>query len=98
MARLTLQTISEVEDKKLGIDCLHISPPKPGRQENRRLKGQILFAVRDLIKSGYSKTDAYNEVSQQYFKSPDTVRRMYERAIKRSEQALKQRAMRDPGK
>lgn len=81
-AGLTLETITEIKNKKVAIECLHITPPPPGRKEDLHAKGQILFGVRSLLKTGLSKTEAYEVVAAQHFKSPDTIRRMYERALK----------------
>lgn len=81
-ARLTLETITEIADKKVAIECLHIAPPPPGRKEDRLARGHILMGVHHLLKAGLSKTDAYETVAAQHFKSPETIRRMYERATK----------------
>lgn len=83
-ARAMIETISEVTTKKIRVDCLHIEPPKPGRQGDRRELGVRLFKVRKLIGDGKSSTEAYKMVAEEHSKSPETIRRDYERAIKRS--------------
>lgn len=83
-AKLMIETIGEVMTKKNRVDCLHIEPPKPGRQENRRETGIRLFRVKSLIAEGKTATEAYNLVSEEHCKSPETIRREYERAIKKS--------------
>ena len=82
-AHLTLETIMQIEDKKVAIECLHITSPTPGRKEDRRTKGLILMGVHSLLRTGLSKTEAYEAVAAQHFKSPDTIRRMCERALKK---------------
>jgi hypothetical protein len=81
-AGLTIETITEIENKKVAIECLHITPPTPGRKEDRRARGHILMGVHYLLETGLSKTEAYEAVAAQHFKSPNTIRRMYERALK----------------
>jgi hypothetical protein len=83
LARVTLETIAQLDNKKVAIECLHIEPPQPGRKIDTHFKGQVLFGVRELLKTGLSKTEAYKAVAAQQFKSPDTIRRIYERAMKR---------------
>lgn len=83
-ARLMLKTINEADDKKIRLDCLHIKPPKPGRKENRGEAFTRIRAVRLLIQEGISYTEAYGIVAEKHHKSPDTIRRDYERAKKRA--------------
>ena len=81
-ARLMLETIDEVREKKLRMECLHISPPKPGRKNER---DQIAFRLREaraLIEKGMPRAEAYKVVAEKYFKSVDTIRRDCERAVK----------------
>jgi len=83
-AMLLIATIKESAEKKYDIESLKLSPPSPGRKKiNIHQKGIILFAIRDCVKAGLSPTDAYRIVADKHFKSPDTIRRMYERAIKK---------------
>ncbi|WP_158675241.1 hypothetical protein [Thiohalobacter thiocyanaticus] len=82
-AVLTAETITEIENKKVVIECLHITPPPPGRKEDTHFRAQVLFAVQQLLKTGLSKTEAYEAIATKHHKSPDTIRRMYERALKR---------------
>jgi hypothetical protein len=82
-AKLMLKTISEADDKKIRLDCLHIKPPKPGRKQDHSEIFNRLREVKYLIKEGKTATEAYKVVAEKYCKSPDTIRRAYERKIKR---------------
>lgn len=82
-ARLTLDVIDEAEDKRCFLSSLGMRPPRPGRQEDLRAKGYRIHKVRELIKAGHKSTDAYDLVAKEVHKSPDTVRRDYERAMKK---------------
>lgn len=78
-AKLMLETIDEAESNKLRLRCLHIHPPKPGRK-NIRIESYLrMREVRNLIQQGKTATVAYGEVAEKYFKSPDTIRRDWER-------------------
>lgn len=83
-AKTMLETIGEVQTKKLRVSCLHIEPPKPGRKENRQQMGIRLRKVAGLINEGMSPTEAYKNVAEEHCKSTETIRRDYERMIKRS--------------
>ncbi|WP_376697240.1 hypothetical protein [Wenzhouxiangella sp. EGI_FJ10305] len=83
-SHVVLDAILEIEEKKLTVDSLHIKPPKRGRQEDRRQKGYMILKTQELIRFGYSPTEAYDQLAQELHKSPDTVRRTYERARKKS--------------
>ena len=85
LARTTLQTINEAEDKKYVLESLKISPPPPGRK--RTLERFLRHhEVRQHIDSGLPKSEAYELVALKYSKSTDTIRRAYERAIKRQQE------------
>ena len=82
-AKVMLEAINEAGINKLSIKCLHIHPPKPGRKENR---GETYFRfheVKTLIQEGKAATEAYRVVAEKHFKSPDTIRRDYERIVKK---------------
>lgn len=80
-SKLMLEVVHEAEDKKLTLKCLDIHPPKPGRKENRNETGNRLIAVYALIEEGMSTTQAYKVVAEEHFKSPDTIRREFERHL-----------------
>lgn len=80
-AEIVLATIDEAGNHKLRLNCLHISPPKPGRKENRTETYIRLSDVRRLIQEGKTASEAYQIVAEQHFKSPDTIRREYERRV-----------------
>lgn len=82
LAGTMLNTLHECREKRLTIESLKIQPPRSGRKENRAGKGHILLSTSKLIKQGIPKQQAYDIVANQFYKSPDTVRRIYERAIK----------------
>ena len=79
LAEVMLNTISEAGINKFRIKCLHIEPPKPGRKKARSTTGHRLSEVYSLLKKGVSTTQAYKVVAEMHFKSPDTIRREYER-------------------
>jgi len=83
-SELIFSVISESKEKKIALKSLHITPPKPGRKSDRNLEFHILRNVIEHLKQGLSKGEAYELVSLKYFKSTDTVRRMFERAVKKS--------------
>lgn len=82
-AELLLKTIDEVGSKKLLLEGLHIYPPKPGRKEDRHDQFIRFHEVKTLIQAGKAATEAYKEVAKKHSKSPDTIRRAYERIIKK---------------
>ena len=82
-AKLMLETVDEAESNKLRIKSLDIYPPKPGRKRNR---GESYFRFRELkalIQEGKTTTEAYKVVAEKHFKSPETIRRDYERLVKK---------------
>jgi hypothetical protein len=83
-AKVTLETMTEAKDKKYKLDALHIEPPKPGRKEDRVKIYDTVRAVHLLLVEGKSKSEAYNQIAEEQFKSPDTIRRLFERAMKKS--------------
>ena len=88
-AELMMSVIIEAREKKLRIECLHIEPPKPGRKENRTERFIRLHEVRMLIKNGKTATEAYQIIADKFNKSPDTIRREYERAMKQNKERKK---------
>lgn len=80
---LMLHTMAEAKTKKLTLTTLGIRPPRPGRKEDRTAIFIRNRAVIELIEQGRSKQDAYELAAKQFHKSPDTLRRDYERYLKR---------------
>lgn len=80
-AKLMLKTLHEADESKLTINCLHVRPPKPGRKENRTALFIRMHEVRELLQQGKTATDAYHIVAEKHFRSPDTIRRDYERHV-----------------
>jgi len=76
---------SEAIKKKYTLKSLHVYPPKPGRKKmaSSRL-WFIVFSVNGIIRSGKTATQAYQEMADECFRSPDTIRRIYERHNKKS--------------
>lgn len=83
-AKVMLETITETQTNKLRVDCLHVHPPKPGRKEDRAGIFIKFLQVRNLIQEGMTATEAYEVVAEKHCKSPDTIRRDYERMVKKS--------------
>lgn len=82
-AKLMLETINEAIESKARIKCLHIHPPKPGRKEDRAKIFIRFHEVSSLIQEGNSTTDSYKIVAEKHCKSIDTIRRDYERMVKK---------------
>ncbi len=82
-AETMLETIDEATRKKLHFKSLLIRPPKPGRKENRTETFIRHHEVTALIQKGKTATEAYKVVAEKHFKSPDTIRREYERIVKK---------------
>ena len=82
-ANVMLATIDEASNKKLCLKSLSITPPKSGRKANRKATFMKCWEVRALIQEGKTSTEAYKVVAEKYFKSPDTIRREYERIVKK---------------
>lgn len=80
---LMLDTMAEAKKKKLTLTTVGIRPPRPGRQKDRTAIFIRNMAVIELIEQGCSKQDAYELAAKQFHKSPDTLRRDYERYLKR---------------
>ena len=83
-AKVMLDAMDEAISNKLKLKALHIHPPKPGRKENR---GETYFRsheVKVLIQEGKTATEAYKAVGERHFKSPETIRRDYERIVKKT--------------
>lgn len=82
-ADIMFEAINEATVKKLHLKSLHLHPLRPGRKEDRKATFIKCREVMDLIKNGMTATEAYKVVAEKHFKSPDTIRREYERIIKK---------------
>ena len=82
-ANLTLDVISDADDQKLTLKSLFIHPPPPGRKRDKISYFIRMHEVIKLIKEGHKNQSAYDLVATEHHKSPDTIRRDYERYIKR---------------
>ncbi|WP_297451916.1 hypothetical protein [Ferrovum sp.] len=87
-AELMMSVIIEARKKKLRIECLHIEPPKPGRKENRTERFIRFHEVR-MLKNGMTATEAYKVTADKFGKDPVTIRREYERVLKRLKERKK---------
>lgn len=76
-----LEAVNDATNAKIHFKSLHILPPKPGRKEHRTETFIRCREVRILVEGGSTATDAYRVVAEKYFKSPDTIRRDYERNV-----------------
>ena len=83
---LAITAMKEISDTKQQSNVFHIKKPAKGRKKDEFLERQLLSGVAKLIKAGTLKTEAYKIVAQENNKSPDTVRRRYERFMKRRKQ------------
>ena len=90
-ARLMLKTIEEARENRLTLKCLGFRTPKPGRKKTDLAEtGYRLHKVYQLINTeGMTPNDAYDIVAKECFKSPDTIRREYERAMKKTRDRTK---------
>lgn len=80
------EAMNDAIDKKYTLKSLRIHPPKAGRK--RMARGHlsfIMYSVRNAIRSGKTASQAYQEVADRCYKSPDTIRRVYERQNKKSQ-------------
>jgi hypothetical protein len=82
-AKCMLDAISEADERKLTLTALHVRPPQPGRKEDRRALFHRTHEVIELLQKGHPKQEAYESVAKMFHKSPDTIRRDYERWISR---------------
>lgn len=82
-AKRMLSTINEAESNQLRLESLYIHPPKPGRKKSDTEFVVRFHEIRKLTYEGISLTEAYKAVAEKYFKSPDTIRREYERFRKK---------------
>jgi hypothetical protein len=88
-AEIMFNVIAEAQTLKSGFKSLHIPPTKPGRKESRRDTWRRLRGVYDLIREGCTATEAYNLIAEKEFKSPETIRREYERFNKKNRERKK---------
>jgi len=80
------EAMNDAFEKKYTLKSLHIHPPKSGMKKMTRHRlGFIIHSVSGIIRSGKNATQAYQEVADKCFVSPDTIRRVYEREKKRSQ-------------
>lgn len=84
---LMLKAIDEAKARKVTIKHLGVKAPRPGRKnEPLEAIGFRLRRVYQLLSEGKTKTEAYEIVAKEQFKSPDTIRRDYERrALKKKD-------------
>ncbi len=80
------EAMNDAIEKKYTLKSLHIHPPKSGMKKmNLDRLGFIMHSVSGIIRSGKNATQAYQEVADKCFVSPDTIRRVYERQKKKSQ-------------
>lgn len=78
--------MNDAFEKKYTLKSLHIYPPKSGmKRMTLNHLGFIMHSVGGIIRSGKNATQAYQEVADKCFVSPDTIRRIYERQKKKSQ-------------
>ncbi len=85
-ADAVLEAMNDAIAKKYTLKSLHIHPSKPGRKKmSLEQLGFIMLSVSRILRSGKTAAEAYQEVADKYFKSPDTIRRVFERQKKISQ-------------
>ncbi len=78
------EAMNDAFEKKYTLKSLHIHPPKSGMKKMTPARlGFIIHSVSGIIRSGKNTTQAYQEVADKCFVSPDTIRRVYEREKKK---------------
>jgi len=82
-AKLMIAVMNEAVDKKLSLASLHIKPQKPGRKRDITQTFIRFHEVKDHVQAGMALTEAYLAVVEKYHKSPDTIRRDYERSVRK---------------
>jgi len=80
---LMLDAIIEADDKKIKLQSLYVSPPKRGRKSSVNLLGRRFETHRLINKEGCSASEAYKKIADKHCVSVDTIRRDYERNIKK---------------
>jgi hypothetical protein len=74
----------DLRSKNVQCDMLKVSKEKnPGRPTGQ-LENTRFREVLELLKVGISRSESYERVAVKYFKSPDTIRRGFERMLKRN--------------
>lgn len=80
------EAMNDAIENKYTLKSLHIHPPRAGMKKMPLHQlGFIMRSVSRIIRSGKTATQAYQEVADELFKSPDTIRRVYERKMKESQ-------------
>jgi len=78
------KAMEEAHEKKYTLKNLHVYPPSSGMKKMDRYKlGFIMLGVHGAIRDGKTASQAYQEIADTLFKSPDTIRRIYERQRKK---------------
>jgi hypothetical protein len=87
LADAVWEAMNDAIEKKYTLKSLHIHPPKSGMKKMTDHElGFIMHSVSGIIRCGKTATQAYQEVADECSKSPDTIRRIYERQKKKSAQ------------
>lgn len=80
------EAMNDAIEKKYTLKSLHIHSPKSGMKKmTLERRGFIVHSVGGIIRRGKNATQAYQEVADKCFVSPDTIRRVYERQKKKSQ-------------
>jgi DNA-binding NarL/FixJ family response regulator len=83
IANILLETIIEAGKKKLTLNDLKVYQPPSGRKADPSKHRRRHLDVKHLISDGLSLTRAYKLVAEKHNISPDTIRRSYERMMKK---------------
>lgn len=87
MGELLERVIEEAVEAKAEIPALGIKNPKRGRPSDKKTRewyrGYLLHKIKELTEmKGMNLTEAYKNIAEERHKSPDTIRRDYERLMK----------------
>lgn len=84
-AQYMLAAMDEAINRKYTLKSLGIKPEKPGRKSATQAIFQRNREVNKKIKELGDKTKAYREVAEKHHLAIDTIRRTYERQMKKQE-------------
>lgn len=101
IGKLIEKLVTELTEAKVDVPVLGIEKPRRGRPSSSRARQQYLLYLADKVrtliaKQGMTASAAYEAIAKERHKSPDTIRRDYERLIASSILRRKQLAGRDP--
>lgn len=79
LAKIFIDAVSEIGEKKYTVDALKMAPPPRGRKSMDDRDKLIVYSVGRLKLSGVPAMEAYKQIAGEHHVAEDTVRRIYER-------------------